>query len=329
MKERKSNIELCRIIAIMLVVMVHATYGSLGWPKNLSDTTFLTIFSESISIVGVNVFVIITGWFTVKLKKKSIINLLYICLFYGVLEIICEIFNDSFSYKSLLIISQSNWFIMAYIGLLAFSPVLNSFITSVDKTNYKRTLIILFIIQTWFGFLPGYCRSFCKGYSIISFVILYLASQYFHKYGYPNILKKYSLSVYFISSIIIALIGWYILKLPCLNNELFSIIFAYSNPFIILGAFSLFFTFERMYIKKNKYINYTAQSCLAVLLIHTNSFCFPYMQKYFKMNYQNESFFHILILGFIGILIIFLLSVIIDQIRIFTYRILLKIKLLN
>ena len=62
-KVRDSNIELLRIIAMILVMVVHASFKSIGAPtlediNSDSIGTFLRFLSESLSIICVNVFVL-------------------------------------------------------------------------------------------------------------------------------------------------------------------------------------------------------------------------------------------------------------------------------
>lgn len=329
MKERKSNIELCRIFAILLVVIVHSTYSSLGWPEKLSDTTFLTLMTQSFSIVGVNVFVIITGWFSVVPKKKSLLNLLYICAFYAVINILIQCFDGTFTYQSLLFVSKSNWFIPAYLGLVAISPVLNTYIKNVSKENYKNLLIAMVLFQTWFGFFPGCCSSFLSGYSIISFILLYLLARYFNIYGIPSVLKKYSSLTYCFCSFITAVFGYLLLAYEISYPVSVGTMFVYSNPIVIISAFSLFFSFVKINIKHNSCINHVAKSCLAILLIHASTGFFPYMESYFKYNYTHDTLGTISG-GFLGVFTIFVTSVLIDQIRIYSYKFLKKnFKILN
>ena len=67
-KQRLSNIELLRIIAMFMILTVHADYWLLGIPT-LEDiciskvSVFTRILIEQLCVVGVNVFVLITGWF--------------------------------------------------------------------------------------------------------------------------------------------------------------------------------------------------------------------------------------------------------------------------
>ena len=79
MNNRFSNIELLRIVAMLLVVFVHANYFSLGW-INIDDinndpiNSFVRIILEQICIVCVNVFVLISGWFGIKPSLKGVLG---------------------------------------------------------------------------------------------------------------------------------------------------------------------------------------------------------------------------------------------------------------
>ena len=90
MKERESNIEAARILAMSLVVLVHANYFSLGGIDRSDiiaspSSSFMRMFFEHLCIVGVNLFVLISGWFGIRPTVKGAISLLYQVLFYSIL----------------------------------------------------------------------------------------------------------------------------------------------------------------------------------------------------------------------------------------------------
>ena len=89
---RKSNFELLRIILMILIITGHFLIGSMGGAlANVTPKTFnyyLVNFIYSLSIVAVNVFIIITGYFSYKkrsVKVSKVIHLFSLCIFYGVL----------------------------------------------------------------------------------------------------------------------------------------------------------------------------------------------------------------------------------------------------
>ncbi|MBO6255154.1 MAG: hypothetical protein J6O49_16150 [Bacteroidaceae bacterium] len=126
---RQSNIELCRLFSILLVMLVHSTTQSLGRDVSLG-VNLLTGFS----VIGVNVFVLITGYFSTMPKKSSIVNLAFICLFWMAIRVTCRYLCDEpVTFKYLFFITSSNWFIASYIGLLFLAPILNVACNTLSK----------------------------------------------------------------------------------------------------------------------------------------------------------------------------------------------------
>ena len=81
-KERDSNIELLRIVAMLLVMMVHANFFTLGPPSQTDINTsfvssFMRFFCESLCIICVNVYILISGWFGINAKAKRIIEFIF------------------------------------------------------------------------------------------------------------------------------------------------------------------------------------------------------------------------------------------------------------
>lgn len=183
-RTRQSNIELCRILSILLVVLVHSQMTVFGVPRTESIDTLLVYGLESLSIIGVNVFVLISGYFSIRLKIKNIANLLYVCFFYMTLLNILRLATDSMELKYLFFISQSNWFIPRYIGLMILSPVLNAFCDNAGKKTFQYVVIAITLFSCYWGFLLyGWWPDFHHGYSLIHFCILYLIARYFKLHG--------------------------------------------------------------------------------------------------------------------------------------------------
>ncbi len=120
-KERQSNIELCRLVSILLVMIGHTTGNNLG-----SSSALGLLLLDGFAVVGVNVFILITGYFSATPKKTSLINLAFICLFWGAIKVFCQYETGAtLSYKYVFFITTSNWFIASYICLLFTTPLLN------------------------------------------------------------------------------------------------------------------------------------------------------------------------------------------------------------
>lgn len=312
--QRQSNIELCRLASILLVMLVHTTNQSLGQEMSLG-----ALLLEGFSIIGVNVFILITGYFSATPKKSSLINLAFICLFWMIVKVVCRIeCGEPVTYKSLFFITTSNWFIASYIGLLFLTPMLNVFCNSVNKRVLWGGIISLVIIEVWFDLLPptpivGLGTQ--KGYSVFSFMVLYMLARAIKLHGLPVWFKKISPWLYVACSL--SLGGFaYVLKL--IGHAGFTgLMFAYTNPVVILSSVAFLAFFERLNLH-SKFINHLAKSTLAVLLGHSAIF-FIYT-KQFKYIYDNYSGIQVVGYWALAIAIVFCASVTIDQLRLLMYK---------
>lgn len=313
--ERQSNIELCRLASILLVMLVHTT-GTTTLGQNMSLGAYLL---EGFTIIGVNVFVLITGYFSTTPKKTSLVNLAFICLFWMVIKVICRYeYGEPVTYKNFFFLTTSNWFIPSYIGLLFFSPILNSFCKCVNSKMLWGVVITLLIIEIWFDLLPpnpGVSLGTQRGYSVYSFVVLYLLSRAIRLHGLPNWFKKVCPFIYVTCSFVLGVVGYFFSLKGYVNLN--RLLFAYNNPIIIASSVSFLMMFEQIHFY-SLFINHIAKSTLAVLLGHS-AIIFTY-QKQFKFIYNNFSGIQVVAYWVLSISIVFCTSIAIDQIRLLFYK---------
>lgn len=322
--ERQSNIELCRIISMFLIVLLHSTFSAVGFPNGPIDanTCFLVVL-YSVSIIGVDLFLLISGWFSINIKKKSVFNLLWICLFYGIIRVLFKIIQgESLKWSDFLFVSRSNWFVVSYIGLMIISPVLNQFVSSSSKKKLGGVIFTLLIFNIWFDIFPARADippGFYYGCSVIWFLEMYLIGRYYNIYGIPVFVKRYSLLLYLICSMIIFVLVLVSLKtfpsskIPTLVGK----IGAQNNPLIILSALSLFSYFQSLTFH-SKICNYVARSTLAVLILHS-SVINSLMKQFYIDLYSNSLSARFVCLWIMGVLGIYILAIIMDQIRILIF----------
>ena len=191
-KERMSNIELLRVISIFLILVTHADFWALGEPS-LSEVgsaflpSFTRIFFESLSIICINIFVLISGWFSIHASLKGIFKLLFQVFF--MLLLIYAIYIllgwDTFNLHSLsqcFIVGHEFWFIKAYLGLVILSPALNSFVEYASEKILRIVLVVFFTYQCLYAWITPGAWFLHYGYSVTSFAGLYLLARYFRRY---------------------------------------------------------------------------------------------------------------------------------------------------
>ena len=310
---RQSNIELCRLASILLVMLVHTTMQSLG-----NDMSLGVRLLEGFSIIGVNVFILITGYFSATPKKTSLINLAFICLFWTIIKVVCRFqFGEPIGYKYAFFVTSSNWFIASYIGLLFLTPILNLFCNSVGKRKLWGVVIALLFIEIWFDWFPpnpAVKIGTQNGYSVLSFAVLYLLARAIRLYDLPQWFKKTSPLIYIVCSLIL---GFMSQAGIMTGHDISKLCYSYINPIVILSSVAFLMIFEQMDIQSN-FINHIAKSTLAVLLGHSAIF-FLYT-KQFKYLYDNFSGIQVVVLWALAIALVFCASIMIDQIRLLLYK---------
>lgn len=332
---RASNFEMLRMLAMFLVLVLHAGFFAVGKPTADLITSepldsFIRIFIESLSIVCVNVFVLISGWFGIKATIKGFCNFLFQCLFFliGIYAIMICLGYTQFSLKGLLgclFMLKWNWFIKAYLGLFILSPVLNAFVLSANQKLFKIVLIGFFGFQTIYSWCTGAAEFFLAGFSTMSFIGLYLLARYINLYKprWALLKKKNDISVYLVCCVLVA-IGAFVPPFIIKNNSIcFTILakmFNYVSPFVIIASVYLLLCFSKLKLQ-SKFVNWCGISCFAVFLVHSNpNIALPYFKRivvYLYEVYPLPIFYLYILLFLIGI---FFMSLLLDKIRLWIWN---------
>lgn len=335
-KKRASNIELLRIISIFLILVTHADFWALGEPtasevvSNLVSS-FTRIFFESLSIVCINIFVLISGWFSIRASLKSIIKLLFQVFFLLLLIYLIYIILgwDTLNLHSLsecFIVGHEFWFIKAYLGLLILSPVLNAFVNNVSEKVLRVVLIAFFTYQCIYGWITPGAWFLHYGYSITSFAGLYLLARYVRLYivemhselkllgGGKNQSKSLYLWIFLgltILDALLYLLGYY---LPIVGLHLRTMTFAISNPLVVLQSLFLLLYFNNLKIKYNPIINNVAASSLAVFILQSSQDAILY-KDIINNIYVNYSGLGCIAIILFVIIVYFIVGILLDQVR--------------
>lgn len=288
--------------------------------------TFLRIYAESLTIVAVNCFILISGYFGLKLKVKSLSSFLFQVYFYSIfIFILFLLFLPSeVTYIKIVkaILPQvSLWFVGSYLGLLLLSPILNKFIENSDKKELRIFLLLFYISVFLFGYITDTFK-FANGYSPIAFVGLYLIGRYIRLYGterFFNLTKLHYLGIYGISALFCTLLFCGILLIYPHPEKIAYLTTSYTSPFNIISSIALFLLFTKFRIQ-SQLINNISCSAFSVYLIH----CDPNIIDLYRgfVMKLNDMFsipvFVVVLICFV--LFLFFSCVVIDKIRIFIWN---------
>lgn len=283
-QQRNSSVELFRILATFLVLIVHLNGWMAGGLVDWNDNSFplvhkvVQLIIQSLSVVCVNCFLVISGWFGLKLKFASVWKMWVLLVsIYGPFYLLSCIFGSvDFSIARfiirLLAFPCESYFVQNYLMLLFISPVLNAFIEK-HKDNLAKFSICLFMIEvTMESVFQNKCLYIEDGYSLFHFVTMYMLTRtaFFNKERIIKVNKYYWVLGYFVCAAIVCLMHF----TPYKHN------WAYSNPIIVIESFMLFFPFIYSSFN-NRLINWIAGGSFAIYIIQVTS---PVSGCLFKYN---------------------------------------------
>lgn len=331
---RQSNMELFRIIATFLVMLVHADFFSLGCPdKELltGDPSFSCgqLFIQALSITCVNLFVLLSGWFGIRQTLQGFAKFVFQCLFFliGIYVTMTLSGLTDLSPRGILkgiagcfALLKWNWFIKAYICLYIIAPMINTYIENAGKEKVFTFLISFFAFQTIYSWISDSAVFFEAGYSTISFIGLYALARYVRLYspGFSSWNKWYYLFSWLFISLLLSLCAY----ASIMSDVTFLLdkIYSYVNPLVIVSALSLLLFFSKIHFQ-NSFVNFVGASSFAAFLLHTNpNLCVPYFVPAVQgIAHSHEGF---TAWGYIILFLclLFILAIIVDQIRIFLWN---------
>lgn len=286
---RNSNLELYRIIVMLLIVAHHYVVNSGLIDKivesPLSSNSMFFLIYGAWGKTGINCFVLITGYFMCKtnISFRKFLKLFLWIITYSIT--ITTIFTLSgyhpvglkgMWYSVVPLKSVTDGFGDCFILFYLLIPFLNILIRYMTKKQHQLLIVLLLFIYTLHGSVP----SFKVYMNYVSwFTTLYILSAYLRLYPLKNDNNEHfwrlASIVSWSMSIISILLFQYVQYHYCQSIYIFERTYRFisdSNAILALtNALTSFMWFKSMKIKNSRLINTIAASSFAVLLIHANS----------------------------------------------------------
>lgn len=267
---RASNIEMLRIISMIFVLIVHFDGAVLGLPEPRGDFGHLTAYNiwglavESVAIIGVNCFTLISGYFGIRLTWRNAGAYLFECVFYAVsIATLLHFVNPkivswSMWCESWLVLTHTDlWYVPAYFGLMLLAPVISAGCSQLSTSRLLVLTSAFLLFNVWCGWYNK--GSFNPtGYTLVQLVLMYLVGVSLQR---VQIFKGRSL---FFTGLWLASTTSVFISALYLDYRM---AFAYNSPLVIASSVTMFCIFAGINFKSRS-INYVAKSAFAVYLIH-------------------------------------------------------------
>lgn len=320
---RDSNIELLRCLLMFMIVIVHFTghnIMSAANPVQLGEKNWWAAnFLESFSECAVNCFVIISGFYGIKISLKKIVLFLLPILFY---ELVISIIYFG-TYHHISFSPFHYWFVRVFFALMLISPLLNKSLALLSKKQIQIILLLLlvFFVLPPISYISGndHCISGNHGKNLLIFVILYVIGYYLRNHFIAKKPAWFYFLVYLIlgsfllfETFLLAKVGYY--------KGSSSLSYNYDNFLIVGMAVCLFLFFSKLNIK-SKVVNWIAGSSFFVYIISENQFVYksPYgLYDLINANSWNTmDIYPIKVISYA--LLVFFACIMIDKVRTFLF----------
>lgn len=255
---RLSNIEILRLLCILLIVGAHVSGAY--WKDLLFLEREIVLLYNSFSGMAVTLFVLISGYFGIKFKKSKLLTLVNIVWFYSVVLCLFKISITGNNSQEILrsffpLLSYKYWFATCYVIIFVLSPFINILLENLTKKQFRWLIIILaffFVLAPTFIYFEILGD---KGKGLPNMILAYCIGRYLAIYGFPKYFKLYPLRIFFSCIIVTFLLNSLITEL----RGTMSLPFCRDNGLVILvqsvACLSFFLRFNFVSAK----INYLSQ----------------------------------------------------------------------
>lgn len=334
-KERASNIELLRIIAMLLIIAFHYAVKSGFWFETVTVNKMLMNVTEMFGELGVNLFILITGYFMINgtFRWKKVFYMILQVLFYNWLSILVlynghigPAIGEAQTADFFPVIYGRYWFMTTYILLYIISPYLNRLVKNLSKKEFEKLLLICLVlwsvIPTIFGARVDDTETLLNYNRFIWLSVVYLLGAYISLYGNEVKCLSYKAGTYFAGSAVMLLLITGIIFLMECNMELVQKIGISSATYfwrpntILTAAWSLliFLAFLRLKMPNIKWMNRLASTTLGVYTLHDGRLAGPIWRLWMKgVEYQDSAF--LIVHMIVSVLIVFMVCAVIELLR--------------
>lgn len=310
---RSSNIELMRIICILMIIGGHYYTHNIHYDSApLMNDIFLKIFG-GFSKLSVNTFVLITGYFGANLTTKRVLPLIKDRWFYSMLvsSVLVALGAVSVTPRFLLqtalpLTMCKHNYITTFVVLYFFVPYINVLL---EKLSKKQFLTLLVYETIFFSLIPTVIKDFSVDmYSyILWMVFLYQIGYYLYWYK-PTVPWKIVMPASFVLLWVCTI---FVEPIAHIDEKMY---FANKQNSIVLlfASVGWFGFFANLKMKSSSFINWLSSSTFAVYIIHDD----PYMREFLwnKVFLSDPNSNYMIIHFFVSIIIIYLSCIAIDKV---------------
>lgn len=296
---RSSNFELLRIIAILFITLHHlvinnANVCGYNKPYDFSSDGVVGICLNSLVIIGVNLFILISGWFGIRRIWSNVIRLVVDVAVFGLINVCISwcLFGYAPSCESIFHTCNymENWYVLHFILLILVSPFLEKALHGASSREIGYFVFLFTIVAVYFGWRKAVLNP--SGYNVLNFIYLYVLARYLRicvENRFVCWIAKYGLWLWALFAMMNAVIYFTLTKYS-LSGDPIRFCWSYNSPLVLLCSVSFFLFFAKRTVRHNPFINLMATGTLGVYVLQSTRPFSTYRGLLFAPFYESASF---------------------------------------
>lgn len=301
--KRKYGIDLLRIIAVVMIVILHcfSQGGLLNNCVSMSKQDWFCVIMSSFTYAGVDIFALISGYLAYNNAKVKYaryfelwLTVVFYCIFVG--YILCYI-KPEYSFKKNLIImvtpvsSNSYWYFTAFTGLYIIKPLINKGLVACEEQILKKLFIVIFLFYSVYSMIFD-VFGLNRGYSVLWIILLYIMGFIVNKCGIFR--KRKTIILLLILGVLVAITIFsdFIIKQTDtvwghIDRDM---LLSYLSPTVLLVSIIMLVLFSRIKLneKIGKYIKLITMTSFSVYLVNCHPIFFQAILKDMFISYFDK-----------------------------------------
>lgn len=179
-KRRNSGMELLRILSLFMIFWMHGAASAYG--NRFGEIA--GIFISVIGNMGVACFVLISGYYGIKLNIKKLMHLDLMLVFFSWLALLLQImWGNPLGGEALLsyllpVIGKQSWYFTCYFALACLSPFLNEMAEKLGECRLRQLLVTMLLVFSAVTTIFFFDINEDGGKGIVHMTMLYLIGRY-------------------------------------------------------------------------------------------------------------------------------------------------------
>lgn len=343
--KRNANMDLLRMISMMMVTMLHALTKSDLLPfmgNEVSANGWIAWVLEVFSVPAVNIFMLISGYFLISsgFKIGRMVEIVLQTLFYsagtfGLFLLLGKVppasmNNYDFFQYFLPIHMETYWFVSAYVIIYLLLPLITSGVHAMTEKQLQGVILLLLVFECVIkSFLPVRLSTDTKGYSFLWYLTLFLVGARIRLYGFKIVkTARRGWLIYTASTLLILAEIFFMSQIQVRTGrlkEMTTVSLEYNHILVFLSAVGIFAAFlhaKPLGEKLGRLVCMFSPYCLGVYLLQENLMMRYLWQDWFGLREimdRSISVFLFRILGAVAVM--FVLGICVDIFRSGLFRI--------